>query len=233
MTSTLLASPPPAVEGVMARLRILTRASHDTTEREPLAVALVQQTATREQLALLHHAYLIIHQALGERLERDADPRFASVWRPEQRRVEDLRADLAEFEAEGVRPHAGLDCAKAVSNAVRIAHGPPPRVLGALYVLEGSRLGGAYLAPRVAAIVGRPLRYYTGHGSATMPAWRAFSARMDAAFPADHDEVIDGAAAAFAAIGGVMSAVWAAVPPVVAESGQPERRGAATTPLVD
>ncbi len=219
MTSTLLASPP-TVEGVMARLRILTRANHDTTEREPLAVALVQQTATREQLALLHQAYLMIHQAIEERVEHDADPRFSSVWRPEQRRVEDLRADLAELESEGVRPHVSIDCAKAVASAVRIAHGSPPRVLGALYVLEGSRLGGVYLAPRVAAIVGRPLRYYAGHGVATMPAWRAFSARMDAALPVNHDEVIGGAAAAFAAIGGVMSAVWAAAPPVTAACDQ-------------
>jgi heme oxygenase len=204
-------SAPPTAIGLMARLKAETRPAHKAVERQPLAEALIRSTITAPQAALLFRGYLGLHEALEARLDQERDPRVVAVWRGEQRRVPDLRADLATLAA--VEVDGGPAFAAAVARARARADVDPASLLGGLYVLEGSRLGGLHLAPRVAAALGGPPpRYFAGLGDATAAAWQGFVARMDAAIADDasQDAALAGAAAMFDAVGDVMAAVWAA-----------------------
>ena len=51
--------------------------------------------------------------------------------------------------------------------------------LGALYVVEGSTLGGAFIARALAPIAGENRRFFLGHGGENGRLWRGFVARLD------------------------------------------------------
>jgi heme oxygenase len=59
---------------------------------------------------------------------------------------------------------------------------------GWLYVLEGSTLGGAYLAKQVRFGLNTSPAYYGCYGSNTMPMWRAFGTALDT-YVADRRQV--------------------------------------------
>jgi heme oxygenase len=58
-----------------------------------------------------------------------------------------------------------------------------PHALGALYVLEGSLLGGRIilraLEPRLGSIIAGATGFFTGHGAQAGPIWQAFRATLD------------------------------------------------------
>ena len=58
-----------------------------------------------------------------------------------------------------------------------------PHALGALYVLEGSLLGGRIilraLEPRLGSIIEGATGFFTGHGAQAGPIWQAFRASLD------------------------------------------------------
>ena len=69
----------------------------------------------------------------------------------------------------------------------------PGRLLGAMYVVEGSALGGRGLAGNLDTLFGRGVRevrrFFEGRGSATGLAWRGWLAKLDAF---EHDPVSRG-----------------------------------------
>lgn len=77
--------------------------------------------------------------------------------------------------------------------------------LGALYVAEGSALGGRDLARGLDRLLGqgvpRGRRFFIGRGSATGDAWRSYLARLSAApaEPSARAEVVEGAVETFSA----------------------------------
>lgn len=86
---------------------------------------------------LAAHAEAII--PLEAALDRAGAARVLADW-PGRRRGDALRADLADLAAAPLAP----------APPVLLASGDP-QLLGALYVLEGSRLGGRFLARQVPA----------------------------------------------------------------------------------
>jgi heme oxygenase (biliverdin-IX-beta and delta-forming) len=100
-----------------------------------------------------------------------------------RRRAAPLRADLL---ALGEPVPAGRPFAAAATR---------PALAGALYVLEGSRLGGRYLARGVPADFPRAFL-----DPVERPSWPALLAAVDSALadPADHPAAIDAALAVFA-----------------------------------
>ncbi|MBC8049864.1 MAG: biliverdin-producing heme oxygenase [Chitinophagales bacterium] len=77
----------------------------------------------------------------------------------------------------------------------------PQQILGALYVVEGSALGGRGLARRLDRILGAGVmdgrRFFSGYGADTGVAWREFLTRLTRAEPRDHPSIIDAAKATF------------------------------------
>lgn len=100
----------------------------------------------------------------------------------------------------------GLDAAE-VEALPRLGFHLPDRAsaYGAMYVLEGSTLGGALIARDVARALGvdAPRAYFASYGPALGPMWKAFQARLLAlSHPATDDAVVAAAERTFAALQG-------------------------------
>ena len=83
-----------------------------------------------------------------------------------------------------------------------------PQLLGAMYVVEGSTLGGQVLARQLTK-GGLDLgRYFTGYGALTGPRWKAFGQLLTAAAtPTTRDEIVQSAIHTFQQL-----AAWLSTP---------------------
>lgn len=141
------------------RLRDATAASHRRVDAAFSAFDLAQPAGYRDFLAAQHAALQPIEAALTTA----GAAGVLADW-PARRRAALLVADLADL---GVTPSRPLEPAFSVSGAAAL--------LGAIYVLEGSRFGGAVLARRLAP--GAPARFLGA--AANAHAWRALVASLD------------------------------------------------------
>jgi heme oxygenase len=165
------------------RLRAATAAAHEDLERSLGWEARVATVAGyRDLLARFRGFHAVYEPAIGAAL---ADEAFFAP----RRRLARLDADLRHL---GVA--TDLD---ALSRPPAPTLTEPGAAIGALYVLEGSTLGGQMIGRRIAALHGfdaeTGCRYYLAHGSRTGAMWAAFRARLDA--------LADGPEAEAAAIG--------------------------------
>lgn len=92
-----------------------------------------------------------------------------------------------------------------------------PRVVGALYVLEGSTLGGQYVLRQVKrtlpATADRAGAFLTVYGADTGPMWRSFRAWVEAqATAAASGEILAGACDTFGALADWLRVVPTAIP---------------------
>ncbi|MEJ5977799.1 biliverdin-producing heme oxygenase [Novosphingobium sp. PS1R-30] len=157
----------------IAHLRAATRSDHEQVDGAYGHFALATAEGYRD--------FLTAHARILPLAERLIDPAaLVAGW---QGRTEALRADLAAMDGE-TPPE--LDFALPPGEAAR---------WGALYVIEGSRLGGAVLAKLVPE--GLPAAYLGArHGPG---AWRDLLARLDAAVGDDLAAAEQGAKAMFGA----------------------------------
>ena len=159
-------------------LRVATRAAHDRVDALFSTLDLASAADYRRFLSAQAAAFLPIERALDEAGAADL---FAD-W-PRRHRGELLRADL---DALGI----------AVPPEVApVAFGSPGAVAGGVYVLEGSRLGGAFLARAVAP--GFPSAFLA---SPQPPGqWRIFLGQLEQALASSvhHRQAIDGAVRSF------------------------------------
>ena len=86
------------------------------------------------------------------------------------------------------------------------------QAFGALYVLEGSKLGGRYILKDIRSRLGSEIdgmdAFFTGYGADTAVRWELFKGSLDrfsALRPVEFPEVLAGAKMTFAAIGSWMS----------------------------
>jgi heme oxygenase len=159
-------------------LRALTTPDHARVDRAFARFDLSTAEGYREFLTAQARALLPLEQALDA---GEAD-RAVADW-PERRRSPALRQDLADL---------GLEVPKSVELRPITA---PARQFGTIYVLEGSRLGGALLkrslAPRLPAAFFAP---------APSGRWQEFLALMEreVATPDARSAAVAAAGAAFA-----------------------------------
>lgn len=152
------------------RLRAATADAHEGLER---ALDWKARVATgdgyRSLLARLHGFHAAYEPMLGLAL---ADEAF---WAP-RRRLAALEADLA---------HLGLSEPEiaALPRPMPVRLTKAAEAMGALYVLEGSTLGGQVIGRHIGTLHGLDaagLAYYRAHGRETGRMWNAFRARLDA-----------------------------------------------------
>jgi len=173
------------------RLKSDTHLAHAALEKAMMGHLRVSTTPGRyAQLLSLMHAWLAplgekISAALGEARVPDATRRTAS-W---------LEEDLADLPpTEAVKPAADADL-PAINSAAD--------AYGALYVLEGSTLGGQVVAGILRKITGLPdlpLRYFLSYGDETRARWETFRADLNAfaaTDPAHEDAIVASADATF------------------------------------
>ncbi len=144
--------------------------------------ATIDRASYRRLLIRLHGFYVPFEAAAGIGRER-------SDW---------LKADLASLDVDA----ATLATTALCRDIPRLA--TPEARLGALYVIEGSALGGRQLGRNLAhlfgsdALAGR--RFFLGRGPGTGEAWRAYLSQLSAGagHPAARPKIIDAAQETFA-----------------------------------
>ncbi|OYW99313.1 MAG: hypothetical protein B7Z12_18300 [Caulobacter vibrioides] len=142
-------------------LRAATRQDHDRVDQLGGAFDLARQDD--------YQAFLLAHAAVLPALELDLDAAPAQhlppAW-PQRRRSGALAADLALL---GLSPPPSTITVTLEDRATR---------LGALYVLEGSRLGGAILRRRLLTSQPGAPDGYLAHGEG-LGHWRSFVDWLD------------------------------------------------------
>lgn len=176
-----------------AALREATEAAHLRLHAIPAFEALAAGRITRPAYAALLRRKLGFHAALEARLAEAPDLALFGVDLAARRRSHLLRADLAWL---------GADDAAELAPLARC--GTAAAALGALYVAEGSTLGGRHLARALDTILppgadGR--RFLLGHGERHGEMWRACCAAIErcGAEPAARARMIAAAHDTFAA----------------------------------
>jgi heme oxygenase len=188
-------APGPGPSSLCARLRVATWDEHAAVERQ---IRLPDGVATLEAYRDLLRGFLAVHRPLGQAILALPGWQATGIDPRERLRIADLEADLRALGADPA-------CLHRPEEHVRPA-GSMAGALGALYVLEGSTLGGLVIARALRerfgdAIVGA-MAFLAGRGPRTVPMWRRFKTALDAyglAFPEQADAVIAGARATFAA----------------------------------
>jgi heme oxygenase len=187
------------VAPVRLRLREATRDSHDRVERE---LRLLDGSLTphryREVLGRFYGYYAVLEPALDAWHGREG----LLDW-PARRKLHLLAADLGEL---GAPDPADLPLCPEVP-AIRSS----AEALGALYVVEGSTLGGAVIARRLRAQGFSPsaLGFFTCYGSDVGVRWRQWSEVTTAWVGEDQrrsDAVVTAACTVFAQLGGWLNA---------------------------
>jgi heme oxygenase len=179
--------------GARAALRAATAEAHERLHHLPGFAALAAGRIGLADYARLLGRLLGFHEALEARLDQAPPLARFGIELAERRRAPLLRADLAWLGAPA---------------AVAIAPLPPfasaAAALGALYVAEGSTLGGRELARALDPLLpageeGR--RFLLGHGARHQTMWRACCAAVErgGAEPAARAAMIEAALATFAA----------------------------------
>ncbi len=187
---------------VMQRLRAETRPAHDRIESIPFSVMMLEGRLPRERFAGQLACWLAIHGVLEEALRGSDNSTCRSVWLDGMARASHLRHDVACHGSPEVPDHAAAATLRTVAWIASIAASRPVSLLGCLYVLEGSKLGGAILRRSLdeAYQCGpEALSYFWASGASPMPDFTAFKGRMEQAITtvADRDAVVAAACSMF------------------------------------
>ena len=179
-------------DGLHARLRTATDPAHQALEAGLDWRARVASLAGyRDLLARLHGFHAVWEAAIGAQL---SDEPFLGP----RRRLALLVADL---------DHLGLAPATvaALPRPAPVILDGPAAAMGALYVLEGSTLGGQLIGRHIAGLHGfgeAGLAYYRAHGPRAGAMWGAFRVRLEdfAADPVAEAALTGAAVTTFAAM---------------------------------
>lgn len=175
------------------RLKAATRDSHGALDKRIMAGDIF---ADRSSFARFLRVQYRFHRSIDALY---ASPALDALLPDlaERRRLQQVRSDLEDLE----QALPGEDIA-ALGNDL-----PLPTALGWLYVVEGSNLGGTVLYKMAAALgLDRDFgaRHLAAHPDGAARHWREFTAALDAVVlsPAQEQEVIDAADAAFRSVHG-------------------------------
>ncbi|WP_321798554.1 biliverdin-producing heme oxygenase [Caballeronia sp. J97] len=180
---------------LLSRLKSETAACHARLEN---ALDLMRDDLQRDEyIVLLERFYGYV--APWEHAAAACMPASLAGFFDERRKASLLAADLAALTGE---PH----CVASVPQAD--SHDDLPRMhtigeaFGSMYVMEGSTLGGRFIAPhvaeRLALTPGIGNAYFDGYGPRTGSMWNAFRATVTANVPQpQYDDAVKAAIATF------------------------------------
>ena len=178
---------------LLQALRDATTAQHRAVEALlPASWSALGREGYRAYLARLAGFHLPVETSVFAAHDWDALGLPQAAARP---RASLLRADLAAL---------GVDAGSLPYLTALPALQAPGRALGALYVLEGSTLGGQVLARDVArGAAGVPTAFLQGAGDATGPRWSSFcrfAEELAAGAPSIAPQAVAAAQQTFAAL---------------------------------
>jgi heme oxygenase len=176
----------------LERLKRVTAADHDRVES---LIPLMQPDLTKElYLSVLLRFYCFVHG-----WESWAANNVPEELRPlllERQRSHLLEADLLYFNEKRPSLQYVFPGLRFRGNAA---------FLGAMYVIEGSALGGQYIARHLehalGLVPGKGDAYFRGYGDRTRGMWREFQNTLEQLNDKEADGVIDAAKKMFSAFG--------------------------------
>ena len=197
-------------------LREATRAEHEATEAMmPLGGADLSRDVYVRVLQVLEP----LIRTWETWAERAAPPDLREMLAV-RRRSHLLAADLETMGAVAARDEGRVRWDEVVMGASGTTgdQGQDARFeaafLGAMYVMEGSTLGGRFIARHVEQVLrlepGQGDRYFQGHGEATGGLWREVTGRLAGVPESLSDVVVAAARGTFAAFGEALQAGLAA-----------------------
>ena len=175
---------------LLKRLKIETRAAHEQIEHD---LQLTKRTGSRLAYRALLQRFYGFHAAWEAQAGvLIADPAFFDRRRKTHLLVGDLRALGLGTDAITALPL----CRPLMPMPTRAA------ALGAMYVVEGSTLGGTVIAHHVKHALGLTpetgCAYFSGYGAEVGRMWRAFGERLtEMSSPDTDDEIVASAARTF------------------------------------
>lgn len=160
----------PDAQALAAALRSATRQAHHQLDHHPLLAPLLRADLTLAQYRQVLLAMAWVHTPLQSAL-RIALKRLGLAY-PLSDRAAWLAEDFAWLGGDARSELAGLAPWPVPDLAT------PAAIVGALYVIEGSTLGGKVIARQLAAHLGlnaaKGARFFHGHGAATEAHWGEF-----------------------------------------------------------
>ncbi len=183
---------------LMTTLREETSSYHARLERSPLLRGLVGAELSHRFYAAVLGANYGFYAPLEARLLAAADWPSLGFDLGERLKTPMLEADLASFGLEGELLRALPQC-EALPRIPNLY-----AALGAMYVLEGSTLGGQLVARQLATSLAigpaSGAAFYSSYRARVGPMWQRFRAFVEAYGSAHEDAVIAAASATFAAL---------------------------------
>lgn len=171
------------------RLRHETRAAHEQLERD---LDLLSPGLTQERYRHLIERFYGFYAPWEQHVEGVMERALPGFFAP-RRKVPLLLADLRALGSDA----ATLPLCRTMPPAGTLA-----QVLGGLYVIEGSTLGGQILSRHLSLMLGpAPASFFRSYGESVGPMWRSFLATLAAHASPDTDNlVIEAASETFATL---------------------------------
>jgi heme oxygenase len=178
-----------------ARLKQATEVAHERLHSHDGFAAAAAGTISRADYRDLLARLYGFHAPFDARMAQAPAELAAALELPERARAGLIAADLQGLGADPAAIAALPLCAEAPEMRTEGDY------LGALYVVEGSTLGGQLIARALEPTVGENRRFFLGHGGENSRLWRSFVAQLDRldASPAEAAAAERAALAAFAA----------------------------------
>lgn len=176
---------------MMERLKSQTKKLHIKAHELPFFKALFNKELKIDSYIGQLNALAIINRALEQELETADHPAIKSLLNGYMPKVPLIEQDLAYFRPLNIKEIIPANQA-ALSVADKIAvrkQQNPVSLLGYLYTLEGSTLGGKVIKPHIADLFGlkgpEGLLFFDSYGENVRSNWENFYSRM---LHAVHDE---------------------------------------------
>jgi heme oxygenase len=145
---------------MMNRIREAISAEHNAIERTPYSLALISSQIDKQDylfsMAQMHSIHATLENAC------DMQTQVALYFTPAMRRTSTIERDLRFFGAQ-LSDYSTLAATESINAMLtRWSQYEPLSLIGAIYILEGSRMGSLMLAKPIAAALG--VSAIDGHG---------------------------------------------------------------------
>ena len=202
--------------GIMDRLRSETRPHHDKAEQNGFGVMVMEGGLQMPHYVEHLEAWQRMLGHLEASLRNCHDEVVTKTWHEGLVKETILRRDLDQLAPEGVTLSEETKLAvQAFSEYVdHLTKETPRGLLGVLYVLEGSTMGGSVMKSRIATqlnlVVDEPgLLYYSCYGNQVGVRFKEFRLRMGGSVDGSGSEemILEAAGRTFELVGDILRAI--------------------------
>ena len=204
-----------SVLGIMDRLKAETRPNHDQAEQNGFGVMVMGGGLTMQHYVEHLVAWRRILAHLEHALRTSSNQIVQDTWHEGLAKQPVLDLDIDAIAPGGTPLNA--ETTKAVSAFIafvdHLSVEDPPSLLGALYVLEGSTMGGSVMKPRIAEQLDlaedHGLRYYGVYGNQVGVRFKEFRERMGSSVDGtgSEDAIVEAAKQTFDRVGDILRAI--------------------------